>query len=185
MSKKNITLILAGILIQVIEFTVTIGNVKIDIFSDIIAYILILIGIAPMVLRNNLFKKCKSTAIKALALSILFQALYFVNLGSSVTLAGAAIATIFSIYFTYYFNEALMLESKMQDKAAITRNFRITWTVLAIFIFASYAALISNISMLYIVSKVFSIISALYYASTIYNTCNNLYMEELPERSKL
>lgn len=184
MNKKNITLIMAGILIQVLEFTITINHVKIDIFSDIIGYILILIGITPLIIRNNLFKKCKSTAVKALVSSILIQLLYVFDSEDPVIMAGSAIATIFSIYFTYYFTESIMLESKMQDKAALTRNFRYTWFVLGIFIFANYTAFISNISFLSIIIKAVTIICTIYYASTVLNTCERLYMDELPNHSK-
>ena len=45
MNKKNISLILIGILLLVLQFYVRVGNATIDVFSDVIGFILIVIGI--------------------------------------------------------------------------------------------------------------------------------------------
>ena len=188
MSKKNITLILAGILIQILEFTVKIGDVRIDLFSDIIAYILILIGIMPLVQRNNLFKKSKNTAIKGLIISILVQAINFIDFAegtANIDTFTKGLVTIFSIYFTYYFTESIMLEAKMQDKTALTRNFRITWSVLGVFIFISYIAFVSTISFLSIALQAVTLLCALYYSSIILAGSSKLYTDKIPDHSKL
>ena len=187
MNKKNITLILAGILIQVLEFTVKIGDVRIDLFSDIIGYILILIGIFPLINRNNLFKKSKNTAIKGLIVSIFVQALNFIDFGEgsvSVDTFTKGLITIFSIYFTYYFTESIMLEAKMQDKAALTRNFRVTWAILGGFIFISYIAFVSTISLLSIGLQAVTLLCTLYYISTIWTGCNQLYTDQISDNRK-
>ena len=187
MSKKNITLILAGLLFQILEFTIKIGDVRIDLFSDIIGYILILIGIIPLVHRNNLFKKSKNTAIKGLIVSIFVQALNFIDFGEgsvSVDTFTKGLITIFSIYFTYYFTESLMLEAKMQYKTALTRNFRVTWAVLGGFIFISYIAFVSTISLLSIGLQAVTLLCTLYYISTIWTGCNQLYTDQISDNSK-
>ena len=188
MSKKNITLILAGVLIQVLEFTIKIGDVRIDLFSDIIAYILILIGIIPLINRNNLFKKSKNTAIKGLLVSIFVQAINCIDFGDATTNVDTftkGLVTIFAIYFTYYFTESIMLEAKMQDKAALTRNFRITWSVLGIFIFVSYIAFVSTISLLSIGLQAGTLLCALYYSSTILSGSSQLYTDKISDVSEL
>lgn len=186
MNKRNITLILAGILIQILDFTISIGNFRIDLFSDIIAYILILIGIMPLIKRNNLFKKSKSTAIKALVVSILVQAVNFVDFGEgtvNVDTFTKGIITILSIYFTYYFTESIILEAKMQNKSALTRNYRITWAVLGVFIFVYYIAFFTSNSILSVGIQAVTLICAIYYSSTTLTCCNQLYTEDLPEHS--
>ena len=59
MNKKNISLILIGILLLVLQFYVRVGNATIDVFSDVIGFILIVIGILPLAPRNVLFKKAR------------------------------------------------------------------------------------------------------------------------------
>jgi len=188
MSKKNIALILAGILIQILEFTVKIGDVRIDLFSDIIAYILILIGIMPLVQRNNLFKKSKNTAIKGLIISILVQAINFIDFGegaANIDTFTKGLITIFSIYFTYYFTESIMLEAKNQDKFAITRNFRVTWSILGIFIFVYYIAFVSSISILSIGLQAATLLCALYYISIIWAGSTQLYTDKISDHIEL
>lgn len=190
MNKRNITLILAGILIQVLNFTITIGSVRIDLFSDIIAYILILVGIMPLTIRNNLFKKCKNTAIKALIVAILVQAVNCFDFGegnANIDTFTIGVITIFSIYFTYYFTESIILEAKMQDKAAVTRNYRTTWTILGLFIFIYYicVAFLNSVSILAIGIQAVTVVCAIYYSSTTLNCCSKLYTDELPKHSEL
>ena len=72
--KKDIMLILAGIILLALEFDITVAGAKIDIFSDVLAYIIILIGISHIAVRNNIFKKCKSTSIKGLIAAVAVQA---------------------------------------------------------------------------------------------------------------
>lgn len=192
MNKKNITLICAGVIIQVLELTVTIGSARIDIFSDIIGYIMMLIGIMPLIHRNNIFAKSKKQAIIGLIIAILVQSLNLFDFGplaSDLDTLTKGLTTIISIYFTYYFSESIMLEAKMQDKLALTRNFRTTWAVFGIFIFARYIALVANsyfdnISMLAIIMQPIILICGIYYSSTILTACTQLYTDEMPKLGK-
>ena len=142
--KKDIMLILAGIIRLALEFDITVAGAKIDIFSDVLAYIIILIGISHIAVRNNIFKKCKSTSIKGLIAAVAVQAVHCVSLGvaqANADLIRMGVMTIFFIYFTYYFTEGIALEAKMQDKSAVARNFKLTWGVFGVFIFAYYIIL--------------------------------------------
>ena len=77
MNKKNISLILIGILLLVLQFYVRVGNATIDVFSDVIGFILIVIGILPLAPRNVLFKKARLAAILGTAAAVIGQALLF------------------------------------------------------------------------------------------------------------
>lgn len=184
-SKKNIYLVLIGILFQVLTFEIKVGDVRIDVFSDIIAYALIIAGVYGITARNKMFKKSFSKAIQGLIISILIQAINCIPLGAA---AGEAeiftrgLATIFVIYFTYYFNEGVMLEAVLQEKAAIVRTFRISWAVLGVFIFAHYIALMSGITWVALIAQIVAVMCTIYYITTVINTCKLLYMEGLPKR---
>lgn len=141
MNKKNISLILIGILLLVLQFYVRVGNATIDVFSDVIGFILIVIGILPLAPRNVLFKKARLAAILGTAAAVIGQALLFKDWGDSASqmrTMAAGLSTIFTIYFTYYFTEAIILEAKFQEKSATTRSFRIVWLLLCIGIYSLY-----------------------------------------------
>lgn len=85
MNKKNISLILIGILLLVLQFYVRVGNATIDVFSDVIGFILIVIGILPLAPRNVLFKKARLAAILGTAAAVIGQALLFKDWGDSAS----------------------------------------------------------------------------------------------------
>ena len=110
MNKKNISLILIGILLLVLQFYVRVGNATIDVFSDVIGFILIVIGILPLAPRNVLFKKARLAAILGTAAAVIGQALLFKDWGDSASqmrTMAAGLSTIFTIYFTYYFRSKI------------------------------------------------------------------------------
>lgn len=184
MNKKNIMLILTGIIIQLFDFTVRFGTARVDISNDILAYALILIGIIPLVSRNNLFKKSRKHAIFGIIISVLLQMANLVDLGAATgdfDTFSKGLQTIIIIYFTYYFSESIMLEAKMQDKAALTRNFRFTWAVLGIFIFMHYASVFLDKALFEFGTLAVVIISALFYSSSILTACLHLYTDEMPK----
>ena len=184
-SKKNMYLVLVGILIQVLTFEVRIGGAKIDIFSDIIAYALIISGIYGIAVRNKMFKKSFSKAIQGLIVSIIIQAINCISLGDAASQAEIftkGLSTIFVIYFTYYFNEGVMLEAVLQEKAAIVRTFRISWAVLGVFLFVHFIALMSGITWAALIAQIVVVMCVIYYITTVSNTCKLLYMDGLPKR---
>ena len=122
MNKKNISLILIGILLLVLQFYVRVGNATIDVFSDVIGFILIVIGILPLAPRNVLFKKARLAAILGTAAAVIGQALLFKDWGdnaSQMRTMAAGLSTIFTIYFTYYFTEAICRNTFFQNRMAV------------------------------------------------------------------
>ena len=101
---------------------------------------------------------------------------------SQMRTMAAGLSTIFTIYFTYYFTEAIILEAKFQEKSAATRSFRIVWLLLGALVFIHYIAFMSNISLASILVGAGSGICAIYYCSTMLTACKQLYMEGLPTK---
>lgn len=185
MNKKNISFILAGIILLILQFNIKIGSATIDVCSDIIAYILIIIGIMPLTKRNIMFKKSRNVSFIGLVAAIGCQAVSFIDWGdtaSTVTTTVSALSTIFTIYFTYYFSEAIILEAKFQDKSATTRSLRVTWALFGVFIFVHYIAFMSNVSIAALIVQAVVAICGIYYCSQILTACNQLYMEGLPTK---
>ena len=185
MNKKNISFILAGVILLILQFNIKIGSATIDVCSDIIAYILIIIGIMPLTKRNIMFKKSRNVSFVGLVAAIGCQAVSFIDWGdtaSTVTTTVSALSTIFTIYFTYYFSEAIILEAKFQDKSATTRSLRVTWALFGVFIFVHYIAFMSNVSIAALIVPAVVAICGIYYCSQILTACNQLYMEGLPTK---
>lgn len=185
MNKKNITLILVGIMLLSVQFIITIGSVKIDIFSDIIAFVLILIGGLPLCNRNKVFKKMRFIMFLGLGLTIAGQALNcltLVNPQASTGSAAIGLSIVASIYFTYYFTEGLILESVFQEKSACTRSFRLTWMLLSALLFATFFLSSSEYTIFYIIIQVVLIIYTLFYCSTVLTACQQLYMDGIPTK---
>ncbi|MBQ4283415.1 MAG: hypothetical protein IJB96_05745 [Lachnospira sp.] len=185
MNKKNITLILVGIMLLILQLNIRVGNTYIDIFSDLVGAILIAIGGFPISKRNLVFKKMRGIMILGIILSIFSLAFgYLVGIKGNqyTTQIVTGCATITLIYFTYYFSEGLMLEAKFQEKEAATRSFRKIWFLLGALIFASFMTTMSNISMLVIITQALTAIFAIYYCSAVLTACKQLYMEGLPTK---
>ena len=73
MNKKNIILILVGILIISMRFNVTFGHINIDVTNDCVGFLLIIIGVLPMINRNSRFKKSGIVAIVGFIASVMAQ----------------------------------------------------------------------------------------------------------------
>ena len=110
MNKKNIILILVGILIISMRFNVTFGHINIDVTNDCVGFLLIIIGVLPMINRNSRFKKSGIVAIVGFIASVIAQVINFIDwqeaAGSMLTIS-LGITVIFAIYFTYYFINTL------------------------------------------------------------------------------
>lgn len=185
MNKKNITLILAGIMLLLLQFNIRIGSVYVDLFPDILGAILIAIGGFPLTKRNLLFKKMRGSIILGLILTALglFVSIYGgINNKMFTSEIALGLSTVFLIYFTYYFTEGLMLEAKFQEKEAVTRSFRRIWLILGILIFAIFFSLSSDISLISTCVQALAVIYAIYYCSAVLTACKQLYMEGLPTK---
>ena len=109
------------------RFNVTFGHINIDVTNDCVGFLLIIIGVLPMINRNSRFKKSGIVAIVGFIASVIAQIINFIDwqeaAGSMLTIS-LGITVIFAIYFTYYFTEALIMESNIQEKSAVTRNYQ-------------------------------------------------------------
>lgn len=185
MNKKNILFILTGVLILILQFNIKIGIVYIDLFNDTIAFILIIIGCLPLSNRNVEFKKARNIMILGLLLTIIGQIFSIYNSikgGNDIIAIYTGFSTIAGIYFTYYFNEALVLESQFQEKLAVTRSFKLIWAILGILMFCNFLAIMSGKNMIIIIVQAITVIYAIYYCSVVLTGCKQLYMEGLPTK---
>ena len=87
-----------------------------------------------------------------------------------------------NIYYTYYFNEGLILEAKFQEKEALTRSLRLIWALYGILVFLSFIATMSGIYMITIIANLLSLMFCIFYVSNIFNISKGLYMEGLPTK---
>lgn len=181
---QNVMLILAGVILLAVEFMVPIAGTKVDVFNDIVAYILILVGIKDLTKRNNIFKKCRNMSMVGVLSSAFAQFVYMLDMKASqanAELFVKGISTIVFIYVTYYFMESVALEAKMQDKTAVAQNFRVTWIVFGVFIFAYFIILNFEVaSIIEIVAQAVMIMCGIYYCNVMLAACKQLYMDGLP-----
>ncbi len=176
MNKKNILFILTGVLILILQFNVKIGTIYIDLFNDTIAFILIIIGGLPLSNRNVEFKKARNI------IGQIFSIYNSIKGGNDIIAIYTGFSTIAGIYFTYYFNEALVLESQFQEKLAVTRSFKLIWAILGILMFCNFLAIMSGKNMMIIIVQAITVIYAIYYCSVVLTGCKQLYMEGLPTK---
>ncbi|MGN0327888.1 MAG: hypothetical protein ACI4D4_02785 [Lachnospira sp.] len=178
MNKKNMLLILIGVFLVSLKFTVTFGAINIDIANDCIGFLLIVIGIIPMSGRNSLYKKSRLIGILGLAASIIGQVIDCIDWGAQASTfhsIAIGLTVIFAIYFTYYFTQALIMESKIQEKTAATRNYQMTWLILSAAVFVHFMAFGSAISLYSIIVETIVGVCAFYYCVSVYNTSKQLY----------
>lgn len=185
MNKKNISLVCAGILLLSLQLMIKIGNVYFDIFNDILAFILIAIGGFPLTKRNNTFKKSGRIIVIGLILTIFAQVLSIASASlelTNIVTIMCGLSVIVNIYYTYYFNEGLILEAKFQEKEALTRSLRLIWALYGILVFLSFIATMSGIYMITIIANLLSLMFCIFYVSNIFNISKGLYMEGLPTK---
>ena len=137
MNKKNSIFVIIGIFLICTRFWVSFGTVNIDISNDIVGYILIFLGINNMKELNSRFKKGMFLSLAGLAGAILSQYLIARAWPVTETMYSIAIgiSVVFAIYFTYYYTEALVMEARIQEKTADTRNYQLTWLLMSAGIF--------------------------------------------------
>ena len=114
MNKKNIILILVGILIISMRFNVTFGHINIDVTNDCVGFLLIIIGVLPMINRNSRFKKSgivaniqeKSAVTRNYQMTwlILSAAVFahFMIFGSTISLYSILVEALVGICALYY-----------------------------------------------------------------------------------
>ena len=177
-SNNNILFCLIGIFLITTRFWFAIGHINIDLSNDIIAYVLIIIGILPVKNRNSRFKKSFIISILGLlgaAVSQFIMAFNWNEAQSTMNSIAIGISVVFAIYFSYYFTEALVMESKVQERQAVTRNYQLTWFLLAAAVFVHYFAFMSTISTASIVLEAVIAIIAIYYSYSVFCTSIQLF----------
>lgn len=185
MNKKNIYLVCVGILLLSLQLIINVGGVYIDIFNDILAFVLIAIGGFPLSGRNSVFKKSARIIVIGLILTVAAQLLSIqsevLGLSNIVTIM-CGFSVIVNIYYTYYFNEGLILEAKFQEKEALTRSIRIIWALYGILVFLSFIATMAGIRVITIAANALSLVYCIFYVTNILNISKQLYMEGLPTK---
>ena len=184
MNKKNSLFVLIGIFLICTRFWISIGSVHIDITNDIVGYILIFIGMnlgateEPTDFFNSRLKKGMILSVAGLISAVLSQYLISRDWPSSPeTMYSIAIgiSVVFAIYFTYYYTEALIMEARIQEKNAVTRNYQITWLLLSVGIFIHYFAFKASTTVYSILVEALIIVITIYYCFSVFSTSKQLY----------
>jgi len=168
MNKKNSLFVLIGIFLICTRFWISIGSVHIDITNDIVGYILIFIGMKDLKSLNSRFKKGMILSVAGLISAVLSQYLISRDWPSSPeTMYSIAIgiSVVFAIYFTYYYTEALIMEARIQEKNAVTRNYQIK-------IGRAFKASTTVYSILV---EALIIVITIYYCFSVFSTSKQLY----------
>ena len=61
------------------RFNVTFGHINIDVTNDCVGFLLIIIGVLPMINRNSRFKKSGIVAIVGFIASVIAQIINFID----------------------------------------------------------------------------------------------------------
>lgn len=177
MNKKNSLLVIIGIFLICTRFWVSFGTVNIDVSNDIVGYILIFIAMKDLKELNSRFKKGMILSLAGLAGAVLSQYLIARAWPIPETMHSIAIgiSVIFAIYFTYYYTEALVMEARIQEKSAVTRNYQVTWLLMSAGIFVHYFAFKSTITIWSILVEALIAVITIYYCFLVFSTSKQLY----------
>ncbi len=177
MNKKNSLLVIMGIFLICTRFWVSFGTVNIDVSNDIVGYILIFLGMKDLKGLNSRFKKGMILSLAGLAGAVLSQYLIARAWPIPETMYSIAIgiSVVFAIYFTYYYTEALVMEARIQEKSAVTRNYQVTWLLMSVGIFVHYFAFKSTITMRSILVEALIAVITIYYCFLVFSTSKQLY----------
>ncbi len=177
MNKKNSLLVIMGIFLICTRFWVSFGTVNIDVSNDIVGYILIFLGMKDLKGLNSRFKKGMILSLAGLAGAVLSQYLIARAWPIPETMYSIAIgiSVVFAIYFTYYYTEALVMEARIQEKSAVTRNYQVTWLLMSVGIFVHYFAFKSTITMWSILVEALIAVITIYYCFLVFSTSKQLY----------
>ena len=178
MNKKNSLFVLIGIFFICTRLWISFGTVHIDITNDIIGYILIFLGMKDLSSLNSRFKKGTILSVIGFAAAILSQYLIardWPAAPENMYSIAIGISVVFAIYFTYYYTEALVMEARIQEKNAVTRNYQVTWLLLASAIFIHYFAFKSATTIWSILVEALIVVLSLYYCFSVFSTSRQLY----------
>ena len=175
MNKKNSLLVLIGIFLICTRFWISIGPVHIDINMMFCG---LNFGSTPKLAFEPLIIIPIFAFVLSLVQTVLSQYLISRDWPSSPeTMYSIAIgiSVVFAIYFTYYYTEALIMEARIQEKNAVTRNYQITWLLLSAGIFIHYFAFKASTTVYSILVEALIIIITMYYCFSVFSTSKQLY----------
>ena len=125
MNKKNISLILIGILLLVLQFYVRVGNATIDVFSDVIGFILI----TEAIILEAKFQE-KSAATRSFRIVwLLLGALVFIHyiaFMSNISLASILVGAGSGICAIYYCSTMLTACKQLYMEGLPTKHMDIS-----------------------------------------------------------
>ena len=75
------------------RFNVTFGHINIDVTNDCVGFLLIIIGVLPMINRNSRFKKSGIVAIVGFIASVIAQIINFIDWQEAAHGRAPALAT--------------------------------------------------------------------------------------------
>ena len=101
--------------------------------------------------------------------------LIFIGMKDLMYSIAIGISVVFAIYFTYYYTEALIMEARIQEKNAVTRNYQITWLLLSAGIFIHYFAFKASTTVYSILVEALIIVITIYYCFSVFSTSKQLY----------
>lgn len=176
----GILLVLVGIILQVIDIPIDFGPITINLTSDIVAYILIIIGIKPFLKQPNLlWKKGFKKGIILLIISIierLSTTLDFGDSNATISYLFMAVTSVIFMFFVYDYLESVALEAKMAKIEIALEPMRTAFSGFCVMLIVYYLAVtLFNIPIVNIVANVILVITAFYYCITINNVRTVLY----------
>lgn len=173
-----IMLVLAGFIVQVVDFPVDAGFMTINLCSDIVAYILILIGLKPFLKEQNLlFRKCFKLTVALLIVEIFARLSTCLDFGdSNATIANLflAVTSLIFMQLVYNYTETIMLQSKFLKIEINPGPLRGAYSAFCVVIIAYYV-INAFYSFLSLYANILLIICAIYYCGTMYTAKNKLY----------
>ncbi|MGN0481410.1 MAG: hypothetical protein ACI4EV_07550 [Lachnospiraceae bacterium] len=178
MNRKNFLLVLLGTFFVLVQFNLRIGNVTIDIFHDVLGFILIVAGAAGMAGNSKFFKKTRNYAIGGIVAAGLvqwFNTMDFSEYANEAAAVKVGLIAFFFIYVTYYFTEGIIEYAKMDNNLALTRNFRMGWLVFAGTYFLYFLALMSGVANLSLIVNIVVYVAGLYHIFNMYNSTKTLF----------
>ena len=177
----SLILVLAGIILQCIDIPVDIEFMTINLGSDIVAYILIIIGLSKFLKSENLqFRKCFKYAIAGLiaeSISRILTAVDFKDSTVTVNMLLLGLTTYIFLKFVYNFTETIVFESRFLKTELPKNNLKGAISIFSVIIVAYYVVL-AFYSGFNMYANILLLICALYYSAEMYNVINILYSEK-------
>lgn len=123
---------IVGFLFLAFDFQVNIAGVTLDIVSDIIGYVLIILACKEMLEWSPCFKKTRKHAVIALVVYILSIVAQNINAGFTIQGTLLGIETIAFIYLSYYVLEGLYVKNKTEKIYELNAQLKGAWIAMAV-----------------------------------------------------